>query len=83
MHINISRINSIVTDDESGTDSVASSRRESKLNHHSIRGSSQWNDDKLKPRRLSTASTAKSSLSVGYRYLKSILRLFMYENFIF
>ena len=34
MHINISRINSIVTDDESGTDSASSSRRESKINHH-------------------------------------------------
>ena len=83
MHINISRITSITTDDESGTDSVSSSRRESKLNHNSARASSQWNEDKLKPRRLSTASSAKSSVSAGYRYLKSILRLFVYENFIF
>jgi hypothetical protein len=70
MLINISRINSIVTDDESGTESVSSSTRASKLNHHLMQGSNQWDNDKLKPRRLSTASSVKSSLSAGYRYLK-------------
>ncbi len=67
-HLNISHTNSITTDDEGGTDSTSSSRRQSKINHHHIRTSNEWNDDKLKPRRLSTASTIKSSLSIGYRY---------------
>ncbi|CAF4412945.1 unnamed protein product, partial [Adineta steineri] len=63
--INISRIGSITTDEESGADSVSSSRRESKLNPISRQTSNQWNDEKLKIRRLSTASTIKSSFSAG------------------
>ncbi|CAF1273258.1 unnamed protein product, partial [Adineta ricciae] len=70
--INISRISSTATDDGSGNESALSSRRGSKGMHHSIRESPQWNADddenKLRIRRLSTASTAKSSLSVGYRF---------------
>jgi hypothetical protein len=59
----------MTTDEESATDSLSSSRRQSKINHHPIRTSNQWTDDKLKIRRLSTVSTSKSSLSVGFRYL--------------
>ncbi|CAF0752523.1 unnamed protein product [Rotaria sp. Silwood1] len=66
--INISRIDSITTDDESELDSISSSRRPSKINHHPIRISNQWNDDKLKTRDVSIVSTAKSSSSTGYRF---------------
>ncbi|CAF3868387.1 unnamed protein product [Adineta steineri] len=71
--INISRIGSITTDEESGADSVSSSRRESKLNPISRQTSNQWNDEKLKIRRLSTASTIKSSFSAGYRFRNGTL----------
>ena len=66
----ISRINSIVTDDESGAESRVSSRRPSKIiNHHSIQLTNQWiPEEKEKIRRTSTASTVKSSFSAGYRY---------------
>ncbi|CAF1108470.1 unnamed protein product, partial [Didymodactylos carnosus] len=47
-------------------------RRQSKINHHLIRVSNQWesNDqhNKLKSRRSSSASSAKSALSAGYRF---------------
>ena len=60
----------MTTDEESGKDSLSSSRRQSKINHHTIQTSSiPWDDEKIKPQRLSTISTMKSSLSVGYRYL--------------
>ncbi len=70
---NISHINSITTDDESGPDSIASSRRQSKINYHSISTSNPWNEEKSKPRRLSTVSIVKSSVSLGYRYTHLIL----------
>jgi hypothetical protein len=65
--IHISRINSVTTDDESGTDSMSSSRRQSKINHHHIRTSNQWTDDKLKLKQTSNMATAKSSFSAGHR----------------
>ncbi|CAF4200812.1 unnamed protein product, partial [Rotaria sordida] len=64
--INISHIDSIATDEESGPDSISSSRRPSRINHHSIRASNPCNDDKLKTRDASIVSTAKSSFSTGY-----------------
>ncbi|CAF0729996.1 unnamed protein product [Rotaria sordida] len=66
--INISHIDSIATDEESGPDSISSSRRPSRINHHSIRVSNPCNDDKLKTRDTSIVSTAKSSFSTGYRF---------------
>ncbi|CAF2650409.1 unnamed protein product [Rotaria sp. Silwood2] len=66
--INISRVDSITTDDESGPDSISSSRRASKINHHPIRISNQWTDDKSKPKDVPVVSTAKSSFSTGYRF---------------
>jgi len=62
----------MVTDDDSGTDSTSSSRRPSKINHHHIRTTNQWNDEKLKIRQLPIIATAKSSFSAGYRYIKYI-----------
>lgn len=70
----ISRINSIVTDDESAAESRTSSRRPSKIiNHHSIQLNNQWLDEKEKIRRASTASTVKSSHSAGFRYRNGCL----------
>ena len=66
--MNISRINSVTIDEDSGTDSKLSSRRQSKINHHHIRTSNQWNDEKSKLRLLSNVTTVKSSFSAGYRY---------------
>ena len=66
--INAPRISSITTDEESGTDSGSSSRRQSKINHHHIQTSSQYNDGKPKTRQLPNISNAKSSFSSGYRY---------------
>lgn len=66
--ISISRISSMTTDEESGPDSVSSSRRPSKINHESIRTSNQWKEDKIKSDHASITSTYKSSYSVGYRY---------------
>ncbi|CAF1310773.1 unnamed protein product, partial [Didymodactylos carnosus] len=72
--ITLSRINTLdnTTDDEAGNSSASSSRRQSKINHHLIRVTNQWglNDEhnKLKNRRLSTGSSAKSALSGGYRF---------------
>ncbi|CAF1236792.1 unnamed protein product [Adineta steineri] len=68
LRMTIPRINSAVNDDESGTDSSASSRRQSKINHHHIRTSNQWTDEKLKNKQLSNISTAKSSFSAGNRF---------------
>jgi hypothetical protein len=73
--VNIPRINSIVNDEDSGTDSTASSRRQSKINHHHIRTTNQWNDEKLKTRQLPNILTAKSSFSSGYRYSIFTLKL--------
>ncbi|CAF3593459.1 unnamed protein product [Rotaria socialis] len=70
---NISRINSIVADEENGTDSSSSSRRPSKINHHHIRTSNQLNDEKLKVRRLSNVSSVKSVFSAGHRYRNGLI----------
>jgi hypothetical protein len=60
----------LINDEESGTDSSSSSRRQSKINHHHIRTANQWNDEKLKNKQITNISTAKSSFSAGYRYLR-------------
>jgi hypothetical protein len=52
---------------------MASSRRQSKMNDHPMQTSNLWTDDKSKSRRLSTASTVKSSFSTGYRYFHLII----------
>ncbi|UJR10094.1 hypothetical protein I4U23_014316 [Adineta vaga] len=72
--MNIPRINSVITDDDSGTDSGSSSRRQSKINHHHIRTSNQWTDEKSKTKQLSHVATPKSSFSAGYRFRNGLLQ---------
>lgn len=62
------RVNSISNDEESGSESISSSRRASKINHHPIRTSTQFNDEKTKNKPILHVATAKSSSSSGFRF---------------